>query len=160
MWVGSGFIGPHGEKLHFWSVSSEICSTSSCFGSVEIERALPIDHTPTIKSVRAYKTREVFSFSLRNNVPLPRDWNPFYNYSCNNFLSWESYLYWKHKIITENQPLTGHHLYSGAYSRKIFCLRVHPYSRCLSYLTTLSFQPTTVCMYLCNWTTRHTYLLG
>ena len=51
-------------------------------GSLEIEGALPVDHTSTIKSVRAYKTREVFSFSLRNIVPLPGDLSLFYNY-CN-----------------------------------------------------------------------------
>jgi len=55
-------------------------------GSVAIEETLLVDHTLTIKSVRAYKIRQVFSFSIvfKNSVPLPGFSSPFIAYSFNN----------------------------------------------------------------------------
>jgi len=48
-----------------------------------------------------------FQSSTKKQCTLPSVSCPFYNYFCNNFLSWESYLYWKHKIITDKSPANG-----------------------------------------------------
>jgi len=68
--MGSGFIGLHGGRQMFspvdfladwlwWQVLPLVFLLWNLFvalerDSVETEETLPVDHTPTIKSVRAY----------------------------------------------------------------------------------------------------------
>jgi len=53
------------------SVSYGICSVSCCTGTLFRwnRGGLPVDCSPTIKLVQAYKKQEVTSFNLRNNIP-------------------------------------------------------------------------------------------
>ena len=73
MWMQLGFIGPHGGSQMFSAVDLGLTGLTSSASSmsppntleqrsIETEGALPVDHTPTIKSVRAYKI--IISFSL------------------------------------------------------------------------------------------------
>jgi len=69
MWVGSGFIGPHG------GIRFDLSPRGCLF--FEIKGALPIDHILTIKLVRAFKLSICISARFRKNIHLLGALNPF-----------------------------------------------------------------------------------
>ena len=92
MWMGSGVSVPHDgcqmfssvdlRRIEWVSSSSDLSPISALrCRSTGIKGALPVDHTLTIKSVRAFKISNQFWFqAFRNNIPLLGVLNFFYIY--------------------------------------------------------------------------------
>jgi len=81
-------FSPVDLRLTGWASSASSISPLDALEqrSVKTEGALLVDHTPTIKSERAYKISNQFqSKVLRNSIPLPGVSSAFYSYPFINF---------------------------------------------------------------------------